>query len=619
MFDIKEELSKLPIKPGVYLMKDARENIIYVGKAIVLKNRVRQYFQASANHTSKIKKMVSQIQSFEYILTDSEMEALILECNLIKKHRPRYNTLLKDDKTFPYIKVTVQEEFPRVIYTRTVERDKAKYFGPYTNALAAKEIIELLRKIWKIRSCSRKLPENIGKERPCLYYHIGQCNAPCQGYIGAKEYKANIDEVIGFLSGNFSPITEILKEKMEIASENLEFERAAEYRDQLKSISTIAEKQKIDKNNNKDQDIVGCARDEKSFLIQVFFIRNGKMVGREQISIKNTEEMEQKEVLGIFIKQFYSGSPYVPKEIILQEIIEEVNIIEEWLSDRKGQKVSLVVPQKGDKIKLLQLAQRNAEISLKQFGDAYRKKQLKTKGAITELYQLLELEPENFRVEAYDISNTQGFESVGAMVVFEDGEPKKREYRKFKIKTVTGADDYASMQEVVTRRFQRGLEEQKELLIKGLDGEYGKFSKFPGLLLADGGKGHVSAVIEALELIGIEIPVCGMVKDASHRTRALLYNNLEIDLSKHQNIFNLITRIQDEVHRFAIEYHRNLRGKAQVESVLDQIKGIGPKSRKALLLEMGSLEAIKKATLEELKNVKGINKNQAEAVYYFFR
>ncbi len=619
MFDIKEELSKLPIKPGVYLMKDARENIIYVGKAIVLKNRVRQYFQASANHTSKIKKMVSQIQSFEYIVTDSEMEALILECNLIKKHRPRYNTLLKDDKTFPYIKVTVQEEFPRVIYTRTVERDKAKYFGPYTNALAAKDIIELLRKIWKIRSCSRKLPENIGKERPCLYYHIGQCNAPCQGYIGAKEYKANIDEVIGFLSGNFSQITALLKEKMEAASENLDFEKAAEYRDQLKSINVIAEKQKIEKANNKDQDIVGCARDEKSFLIQVFFIRNGKMVGREQISIKNTEEMEQKEVLGIFIKQFYSGSPYVPKEIILQEQIEEAGIIEEWLSDRKGQKVSLLVPQKGDKSKLLHLAQKNAEISLKQFGDTFRKKQLKTKGAITHLYQLLNLEQDNFRVEAYDISNTQGLESVGAMVVFEEGEPKKREYRKFRIKTVTGTDDYASMQEVVTRRFQRGLEEQKQLLIKGLDKEYGKFSKFPGLLLVDGGKGHVSAVTEALELIGMEIPVCGMVKDDTHHTRGLIYNNLEIDLSKHQNVFNLVTRIQDEVHRFAIEYHRNLRGKAQLESVLDQIKGIGPKSRKALLLDLGSVEAIKEATLEELQKVKGINIKQAEAVYYFFR
>lgn len=618
MFDIKEELKKLPQKPGVYLMKDERDQIIYVGKAVVLKNRVRQYFQNSANHSTKIKNMVAQIQSFEYIVTDSELEALILECNLIKKHRPKYNTMLKDDKMYPYIKVTVQEDYPRVLFTRSMVKDKAKYFGPYSSAFAAKDTIELLRKIFKIRSCNRRLPEDIGKERPCLYYHIGQCHAPCQGYISPEDYRANIEEVLGFLSGKYDPIISMLEEKMLEASEVLDFEKAAEIRDQLASVKAIAQKQKIINSAMEDQDVIAFAKSEEEALIQVFFIRNGKMIGREHFHMDGIEELSGTEIMTNFVKQFYSGTPFIPKELILQEEVDEANIISQWLSDKRGQKVYIKVPQKGEKNKLVELAAKNAMLSLQQFGEAYKKKEQRSKGALSELIGLLNLESHIRRIEAYDISNTQGFESVGGMVVFEDGQPKRSDYRKFKIKSIIGADDYGSLEEVLTRRFRRALEEQREILEKNLDVSYGKFAKLPDLLMMDGGKGQVNVAVEVLEQLGFEIPVCGMVKDEHHRTRALLFQGEEIDLTKHTQVFQLVTRIQDEVHRFAIEYHKKLRAKKQVESILDEIPDVGPTRRKNLLKHFGSVEKIRQATLEEIKTVEGMNVKSAESVYGFF-
>lgn len=618
MFDIKEELKKLPQKPGVYLMKDENDHIIYVGKAVVLKNRVRQYFQNSANHTTKIKRMVAQIHSFEYIVTDSELEALILECNLIKKHRPKYNTMLKDDKMYPYIKVTVQEDFPRVLFTRSMVKDKAKYFGPYSSAFAAKDTIELIRKVWKIRSCNRRLPEDIGKERPCLYYHIGQCDAPCQGYVSSQDYKANIEEVIGFLNGKYDPIISMLEEKMLEASENLDFEKAAELRDQLASVKAIAQKQKIINAAMEDQDVIAFAKSEKEALVQVFFIRNGKMIGREHFHMNGIEELSGSEIMTTFVKQFYSGTPFIPKELILQQELDEASIINQWLSDKRGQRVYIKVPQKGEKNKLVELAAKNAMLSLKQFSDDYKKKEQKSKGALTELMKLLNTEDFIRRIEAYDISNTQGFESVGGMIVFEDGQPKRSDYRKFKIKSVIGPDDYGSLEEVLTRRFKRALEEQREILEKGLDISYGKFAKLPNLLMMDGGKGQVNVALEVLEQLGFEIPVCGMVKDENHRTRGLYYNNQEIDLSKTPQVFQLVTRIQDEVHRFAIEYHKKLRAKKQIQSILDDIGDIGPTRRKNLLKHFGSVEKIRQATLEELKAVDGMNMKSAESVYQFF-
>lgn len=618
MFDIKEELKKLPQKPGVYLMKDEKDQIIYVGKAIVLKNRVRQYFQNSANHTSKIRNMVAQICSFEYIVTDSELEALILECNLIKKHRPKYNTMLKDDKMYPYIKVTVQEDFPRVIFTRSMIKDKAKYFGPYSSAFAAKDTIELIRKVWKIRSCNRRLPEDIGKERPCLYYHIGQCDAPCQGYISSQSYKDRIEEVVGFLSGKYEPIITMLENKMLEASDALDFEKAAEYRDQLTSVKAIAQKQKIINSAMEDQDVIAFAKSEQEALVQVFFIRNGKMIGREHFHMNGIEDLSGTEIMTNFVKQFYSGTPFIPKELILQEEIDEANIISQWLSNKRGQKVYVKVPQKGEKNKLVELAAKNAMLSLKQFSDDYKKKEQKSKSVITDLMTVLGLEEFPRRIEAYDISNTQGFESVGGMIVFEDGQPKRSDYRKFKIKGVIGPDDYASMEEVLTRRFKRALEEQREMLEKGLDLSYGKFAKLPNLLMMDGGKGQVNIALEVLEQLGFEIPVCGMVKDDSHRTRGLYFNNMEIDLKASPQVFQLVTRMQDEVHRFAIEYHKKLRAKNQVKSILDDIEGVGPTRRKELLKHFGSLEKIRQASFEELKSINSMNTRSAEAVYQFF-
>lgn len=618
MFDIKEELKKLPLKPGVYLMKDEKDHIIYVGKAIVLKNRVRQYFQSSVNHTMKIRNMVGQIKAFEYIVTDSELEALILECNLIKKHRPKYNTMLKDDKMYPYIKVTVNEAFPRVFFTRVMQKDKAKYFGPYTSAFAAKDAIELMRKIWKIRTCNRNLPADIGKERACLYYDIHQCDAPCQGYVDSPTYKLNVDEVIDFLSGKYEPIIDMLEKKMVDASEELEFEKAAEVRDLLTSVKSIAQKQKIISTGMEDQDIIAFARAHDEALVQIYFVRNGKMIGREHFHLNNVDELTRSEIMTTFVKQFYSGTPFIPKELILQEEIGEEEVITEWLSNKRGQKVYIKVPQKGEKNRLVELAAKNALLTFEQFGDEMKRKEARTKGALEEIATLIGLDEGIRRVEAYDISNTQGFESVGSMIVFEDGLPKRSDYRKFRIKTVSGPDDYGSMREVVSRRFNRGLEEQREILAKGLSGTFGKFTKLPDLLLMDGGRGQVNIALKVLEELGLDIPVCGMVKDDHHHTRGLYYNNMEIEINTHGEAFKLITRIQDEAHRFAIEYHKKLRAKKQVQSILDDIEGIGPMRRKKLLLHFGSVDKIKDATVEELRQAESMNSQAAEMVYNFF-
>ncbi|MFP4697067.1 MAG: excinuclease ABC subunit UvrC [Eubacteriales bacterium] len=618
MFDINEELKKLPNKPGVYIMKNKKDQIIYIGKAINLKNRVRQYFQSSRNMMFKIKKMVSNIDHFEYIVTDSELEALILECNLIKLHRPKYNTMLKDDKHYPYIKVTVNEIFPRVLFTRNMKKDKAKYFGPYTSGKDVKETIDLIQKIWKIRTCNRNLPKDTGKERPCLNYHMMQCLAPCQGHINESDYKKMIDEILDFLGGQFNHVTKMLEEKMVEASEQLEFEKAAELRDQLNSVKHIAQKQKMINSTMEDQDIIAFARAHNEALVQVFFVRNGKLVGREHFRLNGVEELERTEVMTNFVKQFYSGTPYIPKELILQEEIEDKKIINEWLSEKRGHKVYIKVPVKGEKSKLVELAAKNAILTLEQFGEKIKREEKRTIGAVKDIIKYLRLGQEVNRIEAYDISNTGGFQSVGSMVVYENGKPKRSDYRKFKIKWVKGPDDYASMEEVLTRRFTHAIRERKELEEKGLGKEYGKFTFLPDLILMDGGKGQVNIALKVLNSLAIDIPVCGMVKDDHHRTRGLYYNGEEISIDKNTEAFKLLTRIQDEVHRFAIEYHRKLRSKTQVQSILDDIKGIGPVRRKALIRKFNSVENIRKATIEELEKVEGLNYKAAKAVYEFF-
>lgn len=616
MFNIQEELKKLPLKPGVYLMKDENDHIIYVGKAIKLRNRVSQYFRASTNHSIKIARMVTMIRSFEYIVTDSELEALILENNLIKEHQPKYNTMLKDDKMYPYIKVTMNEVYPRVIYTRMMKKDGCKYFGPFTDATAAKDSIELIRKIWGLRTCSRVLPRDQGKERPCLYYHIKQCDAPCQGYISQEDYHAKVQEVIDFLSGKNEPVIKMLEERMLEASERLDFEEAAKYRDHLTHVKTIAQKQKITNAHMQDQDIIAFAKDKDEALVQVFFIRNGKMMGREHYRMSNVEELERKEVMSAFVKQFYAGTPYIPKELILQDDMDESKIISQWLTNKRGQKVYIKVPQKGEKNKLVELAAKNAALTLEQFGEQLKEQDKRTKGAMKEIVDIIGLESYVSRVEAYDISNTSGVQSVGSMIVFEDGSPKRSDYRKFRIKTVDGPNDYASLEEVLSRRFKHALEEQKEILLKGLDPSVGKFTKLPDLILMDGGKGQVNIALKVLHEIGLEIPVCGMVKDDKHRTRGLYFNNTELPISKHTEGFKLITRIQDEAHRFAIEYHKKLRGQVQIKSVLDGIDGVGPSRRKALMRHFKSIDVIRDADVEALKAV--VPTNIAKNIYGFF-
>lgn len=618
MFDLQEELKKVPQLPGVYLMHDETDAIIYVGKAIKLRNRVRSYFRKNNQHTNKIKRMVASVKWFEYIVTDSELEALILENNLIKKHRPKYNTMLKDDKSYPYIKVTLGEAFPRVMITREMKKDKSKYYGPYTNAYAAKEIIDLLRKLYKIRTCNRALPKDIGKERACLYYHIHQCDAPCQGYIDEAAYGKNIDEAVQFLEGKYEPVRTMLEEAMLAASENLDFEKAAEYRDQIESINIIAKKQKIVDAAMDDRDIIAFAKSDAEAIVQVFFIRNGKMIGREHFRLDNVDEMSNSSIMSSFVKQFYAGTPYIPKELMLQEELDEANIIQSWLSSKRGQKVYIKVPQKGEKSRLVDLAAQNAAITLNQFGDRIRREEARTMGAMAEIGDLIGMEEAPFRVEAYDISNTQGFDSVGSMVVFEGGKPKRSDYRKFKIKHVQGPNDYASMHEVLTRRFNRALKEQAEILTQGLDPTMAKFTKLPDLILMDGGKGQVGIAKQVLEEVGLDIQVCGMVKDDQHRTRGLLYNNVPLPMKKTSEGFKLITRIQDEAHRFAIDYHKKLRNKKQIQSILDDIKGIGPARRKALIQHFGSVKNIREKTMEELAAAPSMNKNLAQNVYGFF-
>ena len=594
MFDIEEELKKLPAQPGVYLMHDKRDEIIYVGKAISLKNRVRQYFQSSRNKTAKIEQMVSRIARFEYIVTDSELEALVLECNLIKEHRPRYNTMLKDDKAYPYIKVTVTEDFPRVLFARTMKKDKNKYFGPYTSAGAVKDTIDLIQKIYKIRTCSRVLPRDAGKDRPCLNYHIKQCNAPCQGYVDKESYRENITQALDFLNGHYEKVLSLLEERMLKASENMDFEKAIEYRELLSSVKKVAQKQKITSSSTLDRDIIALARDDRDAVVQVFFVREGKLIGREHFHMTVATAEDTGQILTSFVKQFYAGTPFLPKELWVQAELEDSEIICRWLSVRKGQKVHVMVPKKGDKERLVELAEKNAALVLSQDKEKIKREELRTIGAMNQVAQWLGLDRVR-RVEAFDISNISGYESVGSMVVYEDGKPKRNDYRKFKIRTVLGANDYASMEEVLKRRFSHGLEEKSRIQENGVGEEFGSFTRFPDLLMMDGGKGQVNIALKVIEELGLSIPVCGMVKDDNHRTRGLYYNNAEIPIDRHSEGFRLITRIQDEAHRFAIEYHRSLRGKSQVKSVLDDIPGIGDTRRKALMRHFKTLEAIRDA------------------------
>lgn len=611
MFQIEEELKKLPAKPGVYLMHDEKDEIIYVGKAISLKNRVRQYFQASRNKSPKIEQMVTHIQRFEYIVTDSELEALVLECNLIKEHRPKYNTMLTDDKTYPFIKVTIGEVYPRIMLARTMQKDKAKYFGPYTSAGAVKDTIELIRKLYCIRSCNRNLPRDMGKERPCLNYHIKQCKAPCQGYISEEEYRNAIEEAVRFLSGHYEDVLHDLERRMTEASENMEFEKAIEYRELLNSVRQIAQKQKITDVSGEDRDILAVAKDAEDAVVQVFFIRGGRLIGRDHFFLRNTSGDSKGRILESFIKQFYAGTPYIPSELMLQEEIEEKELLEQWLSKKKEHRVRIKVPKKGEKEKLVELAGTNAALVLNTDKERLKREEGRTIGAVKEIEKLLGLSG-LVRMEAFDISNTSGFASVGSMVVYEKGKPKRSDYRKFKIQSVQGPDDYASMEEVLTRRFSHGLEELKN------NDESGSFTSFPNLILMDGGKGQVNVALEVLQKLNLSIPVCGMVKDDSHRTRGLYYNNREIPIDRKSEGFKLITRIQDEAHRFAIEFHRKLRGKSQVHSVLDEIEGIGPARRKALMKHYANLDEIRNASVEELKKLPSMNEKSANEVYSFF-
>lgn len=605
MFNLEEELKKLPDKPGVYIMHNKLGTIIYVGKAVNLKNRVRQYFRASTNHSAKIKRMVSQIDYFEYIITDSELEALVLECNLIKEHSPKYNTMLKDDKTYPFIKITTGEKYPRVLFSRKMKHGTGKYYGPYTSAGAVKDTIELLCKLYKIRTCNRRLPADEGKERPCLNYHIGQCSAPCQGYISEADYKKSIESVESFLNGNYSVIIDSLTEQMMQASEKLEFEEAARYRDLCESVKQVAQKQKITMDETTDRDVIAAASDGQDAVVQVFFIRGGKLLGRDHFHMSVAEGDTRSEIISQFMKQYYGGTPYIPNVVMLQEEIEDSDIIAQWLSDIKKRKVSIITPKKGDKEKLVELAYKNAKMVLIQDGEKIKREQQRTIGAMEEIAGWLNL-PKLRRAEAYDISNTNGIESVGSMVVFEDGKPKKNDYRKFKIKTVKGPDDYKSMREVLTRRFKRALE-----------GSAG-FAVYPDLIMMDGGRGQVNIALDVLRELNLTIPVCGMVKDDNHNTRGLYYNNVEIPIDRHSEGFKLITRVQDEAHRFAIEYHRSLRSKAQVTSVLDGIEGIGPARRKALLKHFLDIEKIRQASVDELAQVDGITENVAQNIYNYF-
>lgn len=616
MFDIAEELKKLPDQPGVYIMHDSRDAIIYIGKAVSLRKRVHQYFRPSHDEGIKKAQMVKQIVRFEYIITDSELEALVLECNLIKEHRPKYNTMLRDDKTYPYIRVTLGEDFPRVLFSRQQKKDKSRYFGPYTSAGAVKDTIELINKIYQLRTCSRNLPRDIGKERPCLNYHIHQCMGPCQSYISREGYRERVDAALEFLNGNYGPVVKSLETKMNEASEKLEFEKAIEYRELLNSVKQIAQKQKITHTDGEDKDIIALAADERDAVVQVFFIRDGKLIGRDHFYVKIGNEGTKSQILTTFIKQFYSGTPFIPKKIMLPEDVEEHEVLAEWLAEKRGSKVYIQVPQKGMKEKLVELAQKNAELVLSQDREKIKREEGRTIGALKEIEKLLDMQGLQ-RVEAFDISNINGFETVGSMIVYEKGKPKRSDYRKFKLKTITGPDDYASMHEVLTRRFTHGMREQAELEEKELSGEYGSFTRFPDLIMMDGGRGQVNIALRVLDELRLNIPVCGMVKDDNHRTRGLYYNNVEIPIDRNSEGFKLITRIQDEAHRFAIEYHRSLRSKEQVHSILDDIPGIGPARRKALMKKYQSLDAIREADEADLADTDSMNEQAAKSVYRF--
>ena len=617
MFDIQEELKKLPAKPGVYLMHNAQDEIIYVGKARILKNRVRQYFQSGYKRSIKIEHMVSHIAYFEYIITDSELEALVLECNLIKEHRPHYNTMLKDDKSYPYIKVTVQEDYPRILFCRNVKRDKSKYFGPYTSAGAVKETIELMHKVYKIRNCNRLLPRDIGKERPCLYHQINQCDAPCQGLVSKEEYKKNVEQALRFLNGDDKKIIQDLEEKMQAAAAELEFEQAAEYRDLIDSVKRIGEKQKINHTDGDDRDIIALAKAGDEAVISIFFIRNGKLLGRDHFHMTGIGDSEKKEILMDFVKQFYVGTPFIPKEILTQEEIPDKEILEKWLSDKRGAKVVFQTPKRGSKHQMMELAYKNAQNVLIKDSEKLKREEPRTIGAVHELEQLLGIRGLN-RMEAFDISNTNGYENVASMVVFEKGKARRSDYRKFKIRTVAGPDDYRCMEEALERRFAHGIREKEEREEKGLDPELGSFTRFPDILMMDGGKGQVNVALQVLERLNLHIPVCGMVKDDFHRTRGLYYNNEIIQFPKNSEAFRMITRLQDEAHRFAIEYHKSLRSKGQVHSVLDDIRGVGPARRKALMRHFKDIGKIRQATVEELTQVDGITQNVAEEIFAFF-
>lgn len=616
-FCIDEELKKLPAKPGVYIMHDEQDTILYVGKAVNLRNRVRSYFRENIGRGPQIDKMVSLIAQFEYIVTDSELEALILENNLIKEHLPKYNTLLKDDKTYPYIKVTVGEAYPRILFVREMKKDKARYFGPYTSAGAVKDTIELLNKLYKLRTCNRSLPKDIGEGRPCLNYHIGQCSAPCQNLVSREEYREQVEKALNFLNGNYQPILKELQGKMQEAAEKMEFEEAAKYRDLFNSVKSVSQKQKISDSVGEDRDIIALAEDDRDAVVQVFFVRDGRLIGREHFYMTHIEGQKKPQILQEFVKQFYAGTPFIPREIMLQYEVEEQTLIEQWLTEKKEGRVKLIVPKIGTREKLVELAAQNAALVLSKDKERIAREESRTTGAVKEIADLLGL-PGIVRMEAFDISNISGFANVGSMVVFEKGKPKRSDYRKFRIQSVAGPDDYACMREVLTRRFRHGMEEQSKLKEQELDNSLGSFTRFPDVLMMDGGRGQVNIALSVLKELNIQIPVCGMVKDDNHRTRGLYYNNVELPIDTRSEGFKLITRIQDEAHRFAIEYHRSLRSKSQVKSVLDEIPGVGPARRKALMRHFKSIEDVKNATVEELCGVPEIPVNVAEQIAGFF-
>lgn len=629
-FNFAEELKKMPQTPGVYLMHDAHDDVIYVGKAVNLKRRVSSYFRKSTKRTTKIESMVSKIRRFEYILTDSELEALILECNLIKEYRPKYNTMLMDDKTYPYVMITVSEDYPRIVLVRRMKKDNNKYFGPFTSSAAVKDTIDLLQKMYQIRSCNKAIVsdgtytadgeyKNIPKinGRPCLYYHIGQCKGPCQGYISKEDYRENINKAIKFLEGNYTQTIKELEEKMQEASANLDFEKAMECRDLINSINHVAGNQKITTHQFEDRDIIAYAEEGNDAVVQVFFVRNGKLIGREHFYLTTVPGDTGKDILTSFIKQYYIGTPFIPRELLVQEEVEEPELLSQLLSRNQNYTVRIVNPKKGSKEKLVELAAKNAGNLLEQNKEKYRREQKRTVGAVEEIEELIGITGIH-RMEAYDISNTNGYESVASMIVYEDGKPKRNNYRKFRIKSVKGPDDYASMREVLTRRFRHGIEEREKLDMEEKDYKLGSFSNFPDILMMDGGKGQVNIALEVLDSLNLHIPVCGMVKDDNHRTRGLYYNNEEIPIAKNSEGFRLITRMQDETHRFAIEYHRSLRNKKQVHSILDDISGVGPARRKALMRKFKSIEGIREATVEQLSQVDTISEKVAKDIYKFF-